>query len=219
MTFVRSLFYLCAGLMCLAVGYLAIESAQSVRAIAVSVTAAENDLDTQLAKLNATAADTTKSLTTTASTAVSKLDQRFSSIESTAKAELDQANASIGQVSGAASASLNAVTADVHQAAAPIAATAAQVNDAAELWLDCDHNPDCAFNRYQGVTKATETTLQAIAKAAPEMTDQARKIEGHAERIAGAAEKEAGYLTKPKPWWKHVLDYTNAAAAFAAHLL
>jgi hypothetical protein len=36
------------------------------------------------------------------------------------------------------------------------AAITAQVDDALPLYLDCDHNPDCTFNRFVGVSKGVE---------------------------------------------------------------
>jgi hypothetical protein len=41
-------------------------------------------------------------------------------------------------------------------AARQVEAITAQVNDALPLYLDCDHNPDCVFNRYVGVSKGIE---------------------------------------------------------------
>lgn len=58
----------------------------------------------------------------------------------------------------------------------PVGETAQQLDDAAPLWLDCGFNPDCAFNRYQGVAKAVEKTAVVIAAAAPSMADSADKI-------------------------------------------
>jgi hypothetical protein len=40
------------------------------------------------------------------------------------------------------------------------AAITTQVNGALPLYLDCDHNPDCVFNRYVGVSKGVERASQ-----------------------------------------------------------
>jgi len=37
------------------------------------------------------------------------------------------------------------------------AAIAAQIDDSLPMFLDCDHNPDCVFNRYVGVSRGIET--------------------------------------------------------------
>jgi hypothetical protein len=37
------------------------------------------------------------------------------------------------------------------------AAITAQIDDSLPMFLDCDHNPDCVFNRYVGVSRGIET--------------------------------------------------------------
>ena len=37
------------------------------------------------------------------------------------------------------------------------AAVAAQIDDSLPMFLNCDHNPDCVFNRYVGVSRGIET--------------------------------------------------------------
>ncbi len=41
-----------------------------------------------------------------------------------------------------------------------------QVDSALPLFLECDHNPDCAFNRFQGTSKAIEQSSMAVARMA-----------------------------------------------------
>ena len=53
----------------------------------------------------------------------------------------------------------------VTSALKPLQSSAQQVNDALPLYLDCDHNPDCAFNRFQGVSKSVEKMSSDGAKA------------------------------------------------------
>ncbi len=40
-----------------------------------------------------------------------------------------------------------------------------QVSDAAPLYLDCDHNPSCAYNLFQGTAKSVEHIAQAGDRA------------------------------------------------------
>ena len=44
-----------------------------------------------------------------------------------------------------------------------------QVDGALSPFLDCEDNPDCAFNRYQGASKAFEQAMQQMAKTMPEV--------------------------------------------------
>jgi len=43
------------------------------------------------------------------------------------------------------------------------AAVAAQIDEALPMFLDCDHNPDCVFNRYVGVSRGIETAATDIS--------------------------------------------------------
>jgi len=83
--------------------------------------------------------------------------------------------------------------ADLEPAIAGLGATStkladitAHIDDALPPFTDCAYfdafgepvggNPDCLFNRVQGVSKATEQSMQAIAKAAPELTQHVTGI-------------------------------------------
>jgi len=43
------------------------------------------------------------------------------------------------------------------------AAIAAQIDDSLPMFLDCDHNPDCVFNRYVGVSRGIETAALDVS--------------------------------------------------------
>jgi len=43
------------------------------------------------------------------------------------------------------------------------AAIAAQIDDSLPMFLDCDHNPDCLFNRYVGVSRGIETAAGDVS--------------------------------------------------------
>jgi len=43
------------------------------------------------------------------------------------------------------------------------AAVAAQIDDSLPMFLDCDHNPDCLFNRYVGVSRGIETAATDVS--------------------------------------------------------
>lgn len=243
--FLRRLILFCGSLLLLAGAWLCVEAIRAVRAITSQTVASERAITSAAVELPAIAdkrlaaiQDQTlelvnvhaKNLEGQLAGAVKITDARLASIEATADRQLGVASGAIATVSQAAASALPAVTAsvshsldgitlDVHQVTTPAASLVTQFNDTAPLFLDCEYNPDCAFNRFQGTSKAFEKTMQAVAKAAPQTADSFTKIAGHAEKIAGSAEKGADAFTAPKPWWKHCLDYLNAAAAAAAHFL
>jgi hypothetical protein len=139
-----------------------------------------------------------------------------------ADGQLGNANRSIAAFTNAAASTLPvlgnsvsqaaaAIAQDVHGVTAPAAAIANQVNDQAPLFLDCSYNPDCAFNRFQGTSKAIERTAQAWALAAPDLAHDASRIEGHVDHITAAIEKEADALTKPKKWYQRALGWAELA--------
>ncbi|MGB7761589.1 MAG: hypothetical protein WBL61_17290 [Bryobacteraceae bacterium] len=43
------------------------------------------------------------------------------------------------------------------------AAIAAQIDDSLPMFLACDHNPDCVFNRYVGVSRGIETAATDVS--------------------------------------------------------
>jgi hypothetical protein len=73
-----------------------------------------------------------------------------------------------------------------------------QFADAAPLFLDCDHNADCFFNRYVGAARAVENGSGSLAS------------------IANTADKYTKKLTEPKPWYKHFYDLAITTAIVAA---
>jgi hypothetical protein len=52
--------------------------------------------------------------------------------------------------------------ADLANATARTRSITGQVNDALPLWLDCESNPSCAFNLYQGTAKSVEHIAQNV---------------------------------------------------------
>lgn len=95
--------------------------------------------------------------------------------------------------------------------AKPIAGVVAQVNAAAPDFLDCDHNPDCVFNRYVGVARATERSAIAIEKALPILTLEAEQTGQHVNRIAGSVDLFVQRVTAPQPLWKTILGVARDA--------
>jgi hypothetical protein len=107
----------------------------------------------------------------------------------------------------------------------PVGEAAQQVNEAAPLWLDCEFNPDCAFNRYQGAAKAFEHTAIVIAAAAPSLVSSADKIAASSvdTSVAVAATgKEvaiaAHRFNAPQTKWQAFRSWLVTAARIAGNL-
>ena len=89
------------------------------------------------------------------------------------------------------------------------AAITGQVNDSLPLFLDCDHNPDCVFNRYVGASKGIEKAAGNFGQmstdvrgALPRALDSWQGIGDDVHGITGNVKR----LTTPK-WYDRVLGY------------
>jgi len=90
------------------------------------------------------------------------------------------------------------------------AAITAQVEDALPLFLDCDHNPDCAFNRYVGASKGIERAAQNFGLMSQDVRGSLPKMLGTWNQIGVDVSGTAGNLnrlTKPH-WYDRLLGYT-----------
>jgi hypothetical protein len=86
---------------------------------------------------------------------------------------------------------------------------AAQVDDAAPLFLDCDYNQDCAFNRFQGTSKAFERAAinfgqmsQDVRVALPGFVKNANSLVADSAATAANIKR----LTTPK-WYDRIIGY------------
>ncbi len=84
-----------------------------------------------------------------------------------------------------------------------------QVNDALPLYLDCDHNPDCVFNRYVGVSEGIERASlnvgqmsQDVRGALPPMLHTWNRIGDDISGTAGNINR----ITTPH-WYDRLLGY------------
>src|SRR5581483_8628936 len=50
-------------------------------------------------------------------------------------------------------------------------AISAQVDEALPLFLDCDHNADCVFNRYVGASRGIELAASNFGKASGDISN------------------------------------------------
>jgi hypothetical protein len=85
----------------------------------------------------------------------------------------------------------------------------AQVGGALPLFLDCDHNSDCVFNRYVGASRGIERAASNFGKASadissalPQAITTWQSIGVNANGIAA----NVNQLTKPK-WYDRLIGY------------
>lgn len=89
------------------------------------------------------------------------------------------------------------------------AAIAVQFDDALPLFLACDHNPDCVFNRYVGASKSIERAGQNLAQASGDFRGALPSMLSTWNRIGGSAADTAANLdrlTKPH-WYDRLIGY------------
>jgi hypothetical protein len=112
------------------------------------------------------------------------------------------------------------------------AAIAAQVNGALPLYLDCDHNPDCVFNRYVGVSKGVERAslnfgqmsqdvrgalppiLQTWSRIGEDVAATTKNVDG----ITADVHTMTTAATKPKSFWGKVWAAIAVSSRFAGLL-
>lgn len=89
------------------------------------------------------------------------------------------------------------------------AAITSQVNEALPLFLDCDHNPDCVFNRYVGVSKGIEHAAMNFGQASTDVRGTLPGMLATWNQIGQSVAGTAGNLdrlTKPH-WYDRLLGY------------
>jgi hypothetical protein len=112
------------------------------------------------------------------------------------------------------------------------AAITAQVSDALPLYLDCDHNPDCVFNRYVGVSKGVERASENFGQMSQDVRGALPPMLRTWTRIGidvSATTKNVDGITadihtvttaaaKPKSFWGKVWAGITVASRFAGVL-
>ena len=84
-----------------------------------------------------------------------------------------------------------------------------QVDDAAPLFLDCEYNPDCVFNRYVGASKGIERAAlnfgQMSADVRTALPTAITTWQGIGANVGGIT-ANVNQLTKPR-WYDRLLGY------------
>jgi hypothetical protein len=110
---------------------------------------------------------------------------------------------------GDALANIDKLRLDLKPALDHSAAIAAQVNDSLPLFLDCDHNPDCVFNRYVGASKGIERAALNIGEASQDFRADLPHMLLTFNRIGTDVSGTAGNLdrlTRPH-WYDRLIGY------------
>ena len=90
------------------------------------------------------------------------------------------------------------------------AAIAAQIDDSLPMFLDCDHNPDCVFNRYVGVSRGIETAATDVSGMS---RDFRRDWPAYLKTWQDIGVQTDGFvanmnrLTRPR-WYDRLIGYT-----------
>ena len=145
-----------------------------------------------------------------------RTERQVSALRAGALEEVSQiretADRRIGDTLARADTALAAVTGlrqDLQPMLQHSASIAAQFDDALPLFLDCDHNPDCVFNRYVGASRGIEQAARHFGQAS---SDFSRAVPGMLftwDRIGSGVAGTAGNLerlTKPH-WYDRLLGY------------
>ena len=89
------------------------------------------------------------------------------------------------------------------------AAVAAQVNASLPLFLDCDYNVDCVFNRYVGVSKGIERAALNFGQVSTTFNSALPGFVKNADSLvadSAATAANLNRLTKPK-WYDRLIGY------------
>jgi hypothetical protein len=131
-------------------------------------------------------------------------DSRAASIQADLNARLLEANSTLDmqltKTEADLAANMSTLNSNIATLTAPMASVMSQVNEASPLFLDCDHNSDCLFNRWVGMGRSIE-------KVAENGAETSKNISKLTEDLS----KFTNEITKPKPWYKHIIDYGKLA--------
>jgi hypothetical protein len=199
---------------------LAVYATLLVRTAASAVAAIPGEIGTTRSALTGEIAaareDLTRQIAAARRDVVSRSDRQLTGIRRDLLAEADAvrdtADRRMGDTLARADAALHEIEGlrqDLKPSLDHTAAITAQIDGALPLFLDCDHNPDCVFNRYVGVARSVErATLnlgqvsQDVRSALPPMLRTWNHIGADVSATAGNINR----LTKPH-WYDRLLGY------------
>lgn len=171
-------------------------------AIQSEMTKTRSLIASEMTHTRALTADELEKTRVTASQLATVLDNRMLSLQVDLVDQVDATrldlNAQITQIGSNANAQLTEVNATISQALVPVNKITAQMADSAELFLNCENNADCLYNRWVGLGRGIENTSESVAKIANDFSVLSHN------------------LTKPTPWYKQLISYAVVAAKAVA---
>lgn len=124
---------------------------------------------------------------------------------------------------------IDPVMANVSVITGHVASVTAHLDDALPQFTDCAYldeagnpvggNQDCAFNRFQGVSKAFEQMAQAGAKAAPQVAESVVGIAKSVDGIAADAHTATSDFVAPRTTWQKIKSWLETAGKIGARFL
>ncbi len=131
-------------------------------------------------------------------------DNRAASIQADLNTQLLEANntfdTQLTKTEADLAANMSMLNSNIATLTVPMASVMSQVNDTAPMFLDCEYNSDCLFNRWVGMGRSIE-------KVAENGADTSKNVAKLTEDLS----KFTFEITKPKPWYKHIIDYGKLA--------
>jgi len=104
---------------------------------------------------------------------------------------------------------MDALRSDLRPTLGYSSSIASQVSEALPLFLDCEHNADCLFNRYVGASRGIERAASNFGKAATDLSNALPGVintwQTIGENATGIA-ANVNQLTKPK-WYDRLIGY------------
>jgi hypothetical protein len=95
----------------------------------------------------------------------------------------------------------------------PAGSVAKQFAEAAPLFLDCDHNADCAFNRWVGLSRGVEKMADAGGRMSVTLDKSLPPFLDNTNHIAHNVGRFTDKFVEKKPFYRYVLDAAPGALA------
>ena len=191
-----------------------------VRAATTAVASVPAEIDSTraalVAQLEGTRGDLNRQVTAARQDVLGRTEKQTAALRMDVMAEVAEyrqtADRRLGDTLARADRALGTVDAlrqDLEPTLEHSAAITAQVSDALPLFLDCDHNADCVFNRYVGASRGIERAAFNFGKASTDVSTALpgaiatwQSIGTNANGIA----TNVNQLTKPK-WYDRLIGY------------